>query len=144
LDSIDPSTAAGLRDRALIAVMVFSFARVSAVVGMNVGDFYQNGKRGWFRLHEKGGKFHEVPAHHSAEAYLDAYLAGTGIGTDKKTPLFTLASRRPGRSFSTAENAENAEESEPASSSFCDLCALCGSSNFQLKIQRRTVFQLTP
>jgi hypothetical protein len=44
-----------LRDRALIAVMVYSFARISAVVGMNVEDFYQNGKRYWFRLHEKGG-----------------------------------------------------------------------------------------
>ena len=52
--------------------MVFSFARVGAVVGMGVEDYYQNGKRCWFRLHEKGGKFHEVPAHHNAEAYLDA------------------------------------------------------------------------
>jgi len=45
-DSIDISTLIGLRDRALIAVMVYSFAR--AVVGMNVGDFYQSGKRCWF------------------------------------------------------------------------------------------------
>ncbi|MFO0888331.1 MAG: site-specific integrase [Isosphaeraceae bacterium] len=57
----------GLRDRALIAVMVFSFARISAVVGMRVDDYYPNGKRWWLRLHEKGGKFHEVPAHHTAE-----------------------------------------------------------------------------
>ena len=88
LDSIDISTVVGLRDRALIAVMVFSFARVGAVVGMKVEDFYQNGRRTWFRLHEKGGKFHEVPAHHNAEAYLDAYLEAAGIGQDKKTPLF--------------------------------------------------------
>jgi site-specific recombinase XerD len=97
LDSIDPSTTAGLRDRALIAVMVFSFARVSAVVGMNVGDFYQNGKRWWFRLHEKGGKFHEVPAHHSAEACLDAYVAGIGIAAEKKTPLFRTTRGKTGR-----------------------------------------------
>lgn len=88
LDSIDAGTVVGLRDRALIAVMVFSFARVSAVVGMNVDDFYQNGKRFWFRFHEKGGKFHEVPAHHSAEAYVDAYLSAVGIVGEKKTPLF--------------------------------------------------------
>ncbi len=88
LDSIDISTVVGLRDRALIAVMVFSFARVGAVVGMKVEDFYQNGRRTWFRLHEKGGKFHEVPAHHNAEAYLDAYLEAAGIAQDKKTPLF--------------------------------------------------------
>lgn len=67
LESIDVSTIGGLRDRALIAVMIFSFACVSAVVGMNIEDYYPDGKRWWFRLHEKGGKFHEVPAHHSAE-----------------------------------------------------------------------------
>ncbi len=97
LDSIDSSTLAGLRDLALIAVMVYSFARISAVVGMNVADFYQNGKRWWFRLHEKGGKFHEVPAHHSAEAYLDAYIQALGVGSEKKTPLFRSTRARTGQ-----------------------------------------------
>jgi integrase len=67
LEAIDPDTIVGLRDRALIGAMVYSFARVSAVIGMRVEDYYPNGKRWWFRLHEKGGKFHEVPAHHKAE-----------------------------------------------------------------------------
>ena len=75
LDSIDLTTVVGLRDRALIGVMVYSFARVGAVVGMSVQDYYQNGKRSWLQVCTKGGKFHEVPAHHNAEAYLDAYLA---------------------------------------------------------------------
>jgi site-specific recombinase XerD len=88
LDSIDTGNIAGLRDRAIIGVMVYSFARVGAVVGMRVGDYYRNGKRWWFRLHEKGGKRHEVPAHHNAEAYVDAYLAAAGIAGEKKTPLF--------------------------------------------------------
>jgi integrase/recombinase XerD len=52
----------GLRDRALIAVMVYSFARVSAAIGMQVADYYTEGRKTWFRLHEKGGKRHEVPA----------------------------------------------------------------------------------
>ncbi len=47
-----------------------------------------------FRLHEKGGKFHEVPAHHNAEAYLDAYLEACGLAQDKKTPLFRSATGR--------------------------------------------------
>ena len=94
LDSIDISTIIGLRDRALIGVMVFSFARVSAVINMRVEDYYQNGKRWWFRLHEKGGKRHEVPAHHNAENYLDAYLDAAGIASEKKTPLFRTLSRR--------------------------------------------------
>ena len=88
LDSIDTGNIVGLRDRALIGVMVYSFARVSAVIGMRVEDYYQSGKRWWVRLHEKGGKRHDVPAHHNAEAYLDAYMEVAGIAGQKKSPLF--------------------------------------------------------
>ena len=89
-----PASLIGLRDRALIAVMVFSFARISAALGMKVEDYYTEGRRGWFRLHEKGGKRHEVPTHHNAEDYLDAYLAATGIAGERKTPLFRTIDRR--------------------------------------------------
>jgi integrase/recombinase XerD len=88
LDSIETDTLIGLRDRALIALMCYSFARVSAAVAMRVEDYYQQGKRPWIRLHEKGGKFHEVPAHHNAEAYFDAYLAAAGIANESQTRLF--------------------------------------------------------
>jgi integrase/recombinase XerD len=88
LDSIKVDSIIGLRDRALIGLMCYTFARVSAVVHMRVEDYYENGKRGWIRLHEKGGKRHEVPAHHNAEAYLDAYLSAVGIRGDKKSLLF--------------------------------------------------------
>jgi site-specific recombinase XerD len=96
LDSIDTTTILGLRDRALIGVMVFSFARISAVLGMKVEDYYPNGKRWWLRLHERGGKFHEVPAHHNAEAYIDAYLEAAGIAGDKKGPLFRSVAGKSG------------------------------------------------
>lgn len=92
-DSIDSGTIAGLRDRAFIGMMVYSFARVGAVVGLNVEDYFQNGKRWWIRLHEKGGKIHELPVHHKAEEYLDAYLAVTGIEGDKHGPLFRTLGR---------------------------------------------------
>ena len=95
-DSLSLDSVAGLRDRALIGVMIYSFARVGAVCAMDVRDYYQIGKRTWFRLHEKGGKHHEVPAHHTAEDYVDAYLDAAGLtARDSKTPLFrTLNSRR--------------------------------------------------
>jgi integrase/recombinase XerD len=72
--------------------MVYSFGRVSAVVGMRRGDYFSQGRRGWLRLHEKGGKRHDVPAHHLAEAYLDAYLEAARI-EDPKTPLFQSVDR---------------------------------------------------
>lgn len=88
LNKIDISHVVGLRDRALIAAMVFSFARVSAVVNMRVEDFYQSGRKWKLRLHEKGGKYHEVLAHHNAEEYIHAYIEFAKIGEDKKGPLF--------------------------------------------------------
>ena len=93
LASIDGPDLAGLRDRALLAVMVYSFARVSAVVRMDVEDYYQQGKRWWLRLHEKGGKHHAVPVHHKAEASLDAYLAAAGIVDEKGAPLWRTMTR---------------------------------------------------
>src|SRR5258706_3452072 len=91
LDSIDTSTVVGLRDRALISVMTFTFARVGAAVDMRVEDYYSQGKRWWVRLHEKGGKRHEMPSHHTLEAYLDAYLDRAGIRDSSKSPLFRSA-----------------------------------------------------
>jgi len=63
---------------------------------MKVDDYYQIGKRSWIRLQEKGGKDHTVPAHHSAEEYLDAYLKASGHDGDKLAPLFLTAIGRTG------------------------------------------------
>jgi site-specific recombinase XerD len=86
----------GLRDRALIGVMVYSFARISAVVAMEVEDYFANGKRWWLRLHEKGGKRHEMPAHHKLEQFLDEYLDAAGIRDKGTTPLLRSAAGRTG------------------------------------------------
>ena len=72
LDSIETDSLVGLRDRALIGLMVYSFARVGAVLGMRVEDFFVQARRGWARLHEKGGKLHEMPTHHNLDRYLEA------------------------------------------------------------------------
>ncbi|MGE0282193.1 MAG: tyrosine-type recombinase/integrase [Rhizobiaceae bacterium] len=96
IDSIDVSTLVGLRDRALISVMTFAFARIGAVVAMRVEDYYPKGKRWWVRLHEKGGKRHEMPAHHNLEAYLDSYIEKAGIRDAAKTPIFRSAAGRTG------------------------------------------------
>ena len=92
LDHIDTGTLAGLRDRALFSVMLYSFARVSAVLGMRRQDYFQQGSRGWLRLHEKGGKRHDVPAHHRAAEALDAYLEAAGL-EDGREALFQSVDR---------------------------------------------------
>ena len=88
LDGIDVSTLVGLRDRALLGVLVYSFARVSAAGSLRVADYYTQGPRSFFRLHEKGGRYNVVPAHHTAQTYVDAYLIAAAIGEDRRGPLF--------------------------------------------------------
>ncbi len=96
LDSIDTSTPIGLRDRALIGLMVYTFARVGAAIQMRVEDVYIQGRRTWVRLHEKGGKQHEMPCHHNLEAWLHEYIEGAQLG-DVKGYLFRSAAGRTGR-----------------------------------------------
>jgi integrase/recombinase XerD len=69
----------GLRDRAVIGIMAYTFARVSAVAGLKRGDYRLEGKRARLRMLEKGGKEKLVWLHHEAEQFLDAYLAEAHI-----------------------------------------------------------------
>jgi site-specific recombinase XerD len=87
----------GLRDRALIGVMVYTFARINAVIQMKVRNYFVQGRRGWVRLHEKGGTEHEVPCHHNLEQYLDEYIAAAGIAGDPDVPLFRTTGRKTGK-----------------------------------------------
>jgi integrase/recombinase XerD len=96
LAGLDLSTVVGLRDRAVIGMMTYSFARIGAVVGMRVEDYYPQGKRTWVRLHEKGGKQHEMPVHHKLEIFLDEYIAAAGIADDDNGPLFRTAIGKTG------------------------------------------------
>jgi integrase/recombinase XerC len=93
LDSIDVTTPAGLRDRALIGLMVYSFARIGAALAMRVEDVFVQNRRLWVRLHEKGGKRHEMPCHHNLEEYLSAYLDECELRDDRKGPLFRTIGR---------------------------------------------------
>jgi site-specific recombinase XerD len=94
LAGMNVSSVVGLRDRAIIAVMTYTFARVGAVVALNVEDYFAQKKRWWLRLNEKNGKLHEMPCHHKLEAYLDAYINKAGIAGDDKGPLFRVAIRK--------------------------------------------------
>ena len=76
--------------------MTYAFARIGAVVAMRVDDYYPNGKRWWVRLHEKGGKEHEMPCHNNLEEYLHAYLQQEALQGDRKGWLFRSAKGRSG------------------------------------------------
>jgi site-specific recombinase XerD len=93
IDAIDATIVIGVRDRALIGLMVYSFARIGAALAMRVEDVYVRNHRLWVRLHEKGGKRHEMPCHHNLEAYLHAYIDGCGLSSDSKGPLFRTIGR---------------------------------------------------
>jgi len=97
IDSIDITTPMGLRDRALIGLMVYTFARVGAALKMKVEDVYVQGRRTWVRLHEKGGKQHEMPCHHNLDEYLHAYIDGAALIGAAKAPLFRSATPHTGQ-----------------------------------------------
>lgn len=89
--SIGTNKPAGLRDRALLGVMVYSFARIGAALAMDLGDYFQVGRKMMLQLHEKGGREHQMPAHHTLIEYLDAYLQVRGGAAG---PLFLTVNRR--------------------------------------------------
>ena len=97
IESIPTDTLVGLRDRALIGLMAYTFARVGAALSMNVGDYYPEGKQWSVRLREKGGKRKQIAVHHVLEEYMDAYLAATGLSEQKGTPLFRTARGKTGQ-----------------------------------------------
>ena len=71
LDKIDTSNEVGLRDRALLGTLAYTFSRIGAVVNLKVEDYFQTGKRSLIRFREKGGKEKEIPVHHKLEELLD-------------------------------------------------------------------------
>lgn len=97
IDSIPTDSLVGLRDRALIGLMAYTFARVGAALSMNVGDYYPEGKQWSVRLREKGGKRKQIAVHHVLEEYMDAYLSASGLSDVKGTPLFRTARGKTGK-----------------------------------------------
>ena len=108
LASIPADTISGKRDRALIGLMTYSFARIGAALSMEVRDVFVQNRRLWVRLREKGGKNHEMPCHHSLEAYLDDYMEAAGLRDHPRSPLFRTIGRGTGVLSETALPQANA------------------------------------
>ncbi len=97
LASIESNTLIGLRDRALLGLLSYTFARVSAAVGMRVEDFYIQGRKSWVRLREKGGKVHDLPTHPNLDSYLEEYLQTAEFADEPRSPLFRAALGKTGQ-----------------------------------------------
>lgn len=93
LNSIDTGTLIGLRDRALIGCMAYSFGRIGAVLALKVGDIFHQKRRLWLRLHEKGRKRLEIPCHHQFENYLVEWLDRSGLKDQVQSHVFQAFSR---------------------------------------------------
>ena len=100
-NSIEGEKIKDYRDKAILGVLFYAWVRVTACVKLDVGDYYHIGRASFLRFKEKGGKEHQIPAHHQAVAYLDAYLEKAGIDPqnkgEKRLPLFRTVYRRNGR-----------------------------------------------
>ena len=100
LDAIPTDTVRDLRDRALIATLTYSFARIGAALKMKVEDLRPR-SAGWtIRLHEKGGKQHAMPCHHALAEAVHAYIAASGIAENRKGWLFRTAKGHIARALS--------------------------------------------
>lgn len=131
LNGIDISAPAGLRDRALIGLMVYSFARIGAALGMKVEDVFVQHRRLWVRLHEKGGKRHEMPCHHTLETYLAEYLDGAGLRDDLKGPLFRTIGRGTSRLTATPLPQANAHAMIRRRAAAVGIATLVGNHSFR-------------
>src|SRR6185312_2207163 len=93
MNSIPTETVRDLRDRALIATLTYSFARITAALRMKVEDLRPKGASWQIQLHEKGGKLHTMPCHHALAEALRAYIDAANIGEDRKGWLFRTSPR---------------------------------------------------
>src|SRR3954449_1321706 len=100
LDSIPAATLRDLRDRALIATLTYSFARIGAALKMKVEDLRPRGAGWTVRLHEKGGKQHAMPCHHALAEALRAYIDAAASAADRKGWLFRTARGHNGKVLS--------------------------------------------
>jgi integrase/recombinase XerD len=100
---MDVSTVVGLRDRAIIAVMTYTFARVGAVVALAVEDYFPQKKRWSLRLYEKNGKLNEMPCHHKLERISGRTYQRGGPARRPQGPLFPSANRRDGATLRKAD-----------------------------------------
>jgi integrase/recombinase XerD len=108
LASIDTSHIVGLRDRAILAVMVYTTSRRSAAAKLRCSDFYNAGQQWMLHFGEKGGKSREIPVRHDLQEVISAYIEAAGLrDAPKDTPLFQSALKKQRRLSGKAINGDD-------------------------------------
>lgn len=96
LRACDDKTLVGLRDKAIISTLIYTAARVGAVITLLAGDFANTGEQWHLKFREKGGKVREIPVRHDLQLLLSRYIEQAGIST-KSRPLFLSAEGKTGQ-----------------------------------------------
>ena len=112
LGSINTKALIGLRDRAMVAVMAYTFARISAVTSLKLEHVFHQKQHLWLRLSEKGGKVKDVPCHHVLREYLAEWIAAANLEADTAAPLFQSFSWEPKKDDHASTEGDD-EETEP-------------------------------
>lgn len=79
LKSLDTTDIVGLRDKCIIAILIYTAARVGAVAKLKCKDFYDTGEQHCLRFHDKGGKSREIPVRHDLQTLLGQYIGRASL-----------------------------------------------------------------
>jgi integrase/recombinase XerD len=94
-ETVEVPLVIGLRDRAIVAILIYTASRIGAVAGLRRKDFAHDGSQYTLRFEEKGGKAREIPVRHDLEGYILAWLDAAGLrDAPKDSPLFRTTVRR--------------------------------------------------
>jgi integrase/recombinase XerD len=95
LNSFDVSHVVGLRDRAIVPILIYTAARAGAVAKLKRGNFYHAGDQWMLHFDEKGGKVRQIPVQHDLQEMMVQYIDAAGLRVAAKdTPLFRSALKK--------------------------------------------------
>jgi integrase/recombinase XerD len=96
LMSISTDDVVGLRDKAILSILIYTASRIGAVARLRIKDLYDTGDQYCLHFLDKGGKSREIPVRHDLQILLRSYLqsAGSHLGATTEHPLFRSATRK--------------------------------------------------
>lgn len=91
----DASTLRGMRDRAILATLLYHGLRRAELCSLRLVDVHDRRGVRHLQVHGKGSKIRYVPLHPAAAGAITAYLEAAGHGDIKTEPLFRPVSNNP-------------------------------------------------